>query len=194
MPAAAPSPLDVNKRIMITIVLNGTSSCGKTSIVRSIQKQSNLPVLHASLDTFTDMFDWTSISEAKKKECHTIGVSNFHKSLPILASSRFTLVIDHVFERMDWFRDCFAALRGKPTLFVGIRCPLNIIEMRERERGNRRIGLAKMQFDLVHEGKEYDLEVDTSVMDPDQCAETILEACATKGGEAIGTHRTSTSR
>lgn len=174
---------------MIAIVLNGTSSSGKTSVARSIQKLSKQPVLHTSLDTFIDMFDWASISVQDRKDCHAVGVSNFHRSLQILASSRFPLVIDHVFERMDWFRDCFAALDGTPTLFVGVHCPLNLVEERERERGDRRIGLARMQFDLVHEDKAYDLEVDTSVMSSHQCAEAILEACASEAGEATATHR-----
>lgn len=174
---------------MIAIVLNGTSSSGKTSIARSIQKLSKQPVLHASLDTFTDMFDWASVGEKEGSECHTVGVSNFHKSLPVLASSRFPLIVDHVFERKDWFRDCFSALSGTQTLFVGVHCPLSLLEERERERGNRRIGLAKAQFGLVHEEKEYDLEVDTSVMSPNQCAQAILEACANQAGGAPATHR-----
>tara|TARA_R100000027_G_scaffold23393_1_gene16952 strand:+ start:11779 stop:12378 length:600 start_codon:yes stop_codon:yes gene_type:complete len=177
-----------SKVSMIAIVLNGTSSSGKSSIARSIQKLSAQPVLHASLDTFTDMFDWTSISEEEKCACHSVGVSNFHKSLPVLASSKYSLVIDHVFERMDWFRDCFAALTGIQTLFVGVHCPLHVLEARERKRGDRRIGLAKIQFDRVHEKKVYDLELDTSLMSSDRCAGTILERISTQAGSATGLH------
>jgi len=169
---------------MIAIVLNGTSSSGKTSIARSIQVHSKSPVLRASLDTFTDMFDWSSVREDERNECHKLGVSNFHNCLPVLASSRFLLVVDHVFEREEWFEDCFRSLGNRPVLFVGIHCPLAILEERERKRGDRRIGLAKSQLDLVHKKKDYDLNLDTSEMNPDQCALQILyeieKICANK--------------
>ncbi len=176
---------------MTAIVLNGASSSGKTSIVQSLQKHSRLPILHASLDTFTDMFDWPSVREEERKECHRVGVSNFHKCLPTLASSRFPLVIDHVFERMDWFENCFRSLENRRILFVGVHCPLAILEERERKRGDRRIGLAKAQFDLVHVDKVYGLEFDTSEMDSETCAKVILKEIentdANKASEAIGT-------
>ncbi|WP_369426459.1 chloramphenicol phosphotransferase CPT family protein [Pelagicoccus sp. SDUM812002] len=160
---------------MIAIVLNGTSSSGKTSIVRSLQKHSQSPIVHASLDTFTDMFDWPSVREEERKECHKVGISNFHKCLPILASGRFPLVVDHVFERMEWFEECFQALKDRSVFFVGVRCPLPILEARERMRADRRTGLAKAQFDLVHVKKVYDLELDTSEMSSDDCAKLILK-------------------
>ncbi|MEM1223359.1 MAG: chloramphenicol phosphotransferase [Verrucomicrobiota bacterium] len=160
---------------MTAIILNGTSSSGKTSIARSLQKQSKTPVLHAPLDTFVDMFDWPSIEESDRRECHALGISNFHKCLPNLASNRFDLVVDHVFEKMEWHEACFRALEGQRIFFVGVHCPLAILEERERQRGDRRIGLARGQFDKVHENKNYDLLVETSLMTPDECASKILD-------------------
>ncbi|MDA3832185.1 MAG: AAA family ATPase [Spirochaetales bacterium] len=160
---------------MIAIVLNGTSSSGKTSIVRSLQKLSKAPILHASLDTFTDMFDWSSVHDEDRKDCHRTGVSNFHNCLTILASNRYTVVVDHVFERTEWVEDCFNALGGRDIIFVGVHCLLETVEERERKRGDRRTGLAKAQFEVVHKNKVYDLEVDTSHLSPEQCAETILK-------------------
>jgi len=49
------------------IVLNGPSSAGKTSIARAIQSLAGTPVLHASLDTFTDMFHWPAIPDGNEK-------------------------------------------------------------------------------------------------------------------------------
>ena len=51
--------------------------------------------------------------------------------------------------------------------------PLDVLETRERERGDRLIGLARWQFDRIHRGKRYDLEIDTSNATPAECAETI---------------------
>jgi len=44
------------------------------------------------------------------------------------------------------------------------------------ERGDRMIGLARWQYNLVHKGKRYDLEVDTSSTTPMECAALIKEA------------------
>ncbi|MBK1860113.1 chloramphenicol phosphotransferase CPT family protein [Cerasicoccus arenae] len=159
----------------VAIILNGASSAGKTSIARAIQRVSRTPVLHASLDTFTDMFHWAVVADQEeRRECHRVGVANFHAALPILASSRFPLVVDHVFERHDWFETCILALKEKMTYFIGVRCPLPVLEAREAARGDRKLGMARSQVDRVHKRKSYALEVDTSVHSAEECATAIL--------------------
>ena len=48
-----------------------------------------------------------------------------------------------------------------------------MLEARERQRGDRLIGLARWQFDRVHRDMRYDLEIDTSIATPLECAEVI---------------------
>src|SRR4051812_36736494 len=159
----------------VALVLNGASSAGKTSIARAMQRISLTPILHASLDTFTDMFYWPAIaSEETRRECHALGVANFHAALATLAANRFILVVDHVFEQPGWFESCRDALKERQTYFIGVRCPLPILEEREKARGDRKVGLAKSQFERVHAGRTYALELDTSVMRADDCAGSIL--------------------
>jgi chloramphenicol 3-O phosphotransferase len=159
----------------VAVVLNGASSAGKSNIAKAIQRLSEVPVLHASLDTFTDMFDWAAIrDESVRGECHRVGVANFHATLPLLASSRYHLVVDHVFEQHAWFEACRDSLRAKRTHFVGVRCPLAELERREKARADRRTGLARWQFERVHHEKPYALEVDTSKLSPEECAASIL--------------------
>ena len=163
----------------VAIVLNGASSAGKTSIAKALQRLCTTPVLHASLDTFTDMFHWPAIGdEVVRRECRRIGVANFHASLSILASSRFPIVIDHVFEDHAWFEACRDALKEKQAYFVGVHCPIAVLEQREKARGDRRIGLCRRQFERVHEGKPYSLNVDSSKQSPDECATAILNLVA----------------
>ncbi len=52
--------------------------------------------------------------------------------------------------------------------------PLAVLEGRERQRKDR--GLARWQYDLVHQGKIYDLEVDTSTATAMDCARKIKQA------------------
>lgn len=74
------------------------------------------------------------------------------------------------------------ALRTTPTLFVGVRCPVEAAVERERSRGDRAPGGAVVFDRAVHSPGIYDVEVDTSIEDPDQCAAIILEAAATADG------------
>jgi len=64
---------------------------------------------------------------------------------------------------------------GLPVLFVGVRCSLPELERRERERGNRTIGRAALQFPLVHAHGGYDVEVDSERHTPAECAVRIRE-------------------
>jgi chloramphenicol 3-O phosphotransferase len=56
-----------------------------------------------------------------------------------------------------------------------VHAPLNVLEERERQRGDRLIGLARWQYDRVHEGMTYDLEVDTASVSALECAELIRQ-------------------
>lgn len=159
----------------VAIVLNGTSSAGKTSIARAIQRLSPDPVLHTGIDMFTDMFDWQSIVDAQiRRECHKTAVDNFNSSLADIASCPFMVVVDHVFEQKTWLEACRNSLATRPTYFVAVRCPVDILEARELARGDRKIGLARSQIVRVHTHLTYDFEVDTSVATPEKCAGDIL--------------------
>lgn len=62
--------------------------------------------------------------------------------------------------------------------FVGLHAPLDLIEQRERERGDRMLGLARWQWDRVHKGIDYDFELDVADCTPDAVARLIAEALA----------------
>ena len=53
--------------------------------------------------------------------------------------------------------------------------PLEVLEARERQRGDRLAGLARWQYDRVHRGKKYDLEIDSGSLNPLQCAALIKQ-------------------
>ena len=74
-----------------------------------------------------------------------------------------------------WVESLLRLFDGLHVLFVGVHCPLADLERREKERKERKRGLARMQFDQVHSIALYDVEVDTSVLSPQECAVTILD-------------------
>ena len=156
--------------------MNGTSSSGKTSIAKAIQRLIGVPCMHASLDAFVDMFYWEAIRDSEqRKACHAFGVKTFHGALPLIIAGGHLVVVDHVFERQSWYDECIAAAKEAGILLVGVRCPLEVVEQRERTREDRMKGLARWQFNVVHESKPYHLEVDTSVLSPEACASVIVE-------------------
>jgi chloramphenicol 3-O phosphotransferase len=96
---------------------------------------------------------------------------------------RLDQVIDDVWLVPDRPAGLQDALSAANTIWVGVHCPLAIVEQRERARGDRPVGAARGDrpvgaarghHGLVHTFKKYDMTVDTSVASPRECAEAIL--------------------
>jgi chloramphenicol 3-O phosphotransferase len=76
---------------------------------------------------------------------------------------------------------CARLLAGLPVLFVGVRCPLDVVLARRRATGWDSAGRAhepvprpvQLWQTAVHTPGIYDLEVDTSMLAPAECATVI---------------------
>jgi chloramphenicol 3-O phosphotransferase len=155
------------------VILNGTSSSGKSSIAAQLQKLLPEPYFHFAIDRFRMMGagkDWTPEEFAVVMQRTVLG---FHRSVAGFAAAGNNVIVDYVMGERWRLEDCVATFAGFDTVLVGLRCPLDKLERRERERGNRPIGLAAFQFPIVHEGMRYDIEIDTSGREPRDCAEEI---------------------
>jgi chloramphenicol 3-O phosphotransferase len=74
-------------------------------------------------------------------------------------------------------RDGARCLQGLPVLLVGVRCPLDVILERRAESWGR-AGIQDYEAverwqSEVHAGLRYDLEVDTAVLTPAECADLV---------------------
>lgn len=76
--------------------------------------------------------------------------------------------------------NCAQQLRGLAAWFVGVRCPIEVVMQRRRDTWQQRLpadGSVPQPVHLwqqaVHEPGIYDLEVDTSVLSAQECAEVI---------------------
>ena len=167
------------------IILNGTSSSGKTSIVKSLQATLDQPFLDAGIDRFIWMLPeryldrplWDEILGLANKAGplgHQL-MSGMHHAIAALSQAGNNVVADHVLVEPQWLQECIHLFCDSPALFVGVRCPLEVLVQRERERRDRTLGQARAQFDLVHAHGIYDLGVDTSVSSPEECAEQIKQ-------------------
>jgi len=173
------------------IFLNGTSSSGKGSIAAALLEILPGAYVHIGYDDLfglrrSDAFfgadgfrlrvqDHDS-AEPIAMEINPLAAHYFagmHRAVAAFAAAGNNLIVDWVLWDEAWLRDFVALLRNQDVLFVGVRCPLPEVEKRERERGDRMVGLARSQFAHVHAHARYDLEVDTSVATPTECAEQI---------------------
>ncbi len=172
------------------IILNGVGSAGKGSIAKALQTLTETPFLHVSMDTFCEMlpaayFDHPDgfIFETIEEDGHpsvviktgAIGerlLRGMRHAIAAMAAEGNDMIVDEVLlgpEKTE-YRQLLAPYE---VHWVGVFAPLDVLEQRERQRGDRLIGLARWQFDRVHKDMRYDLEIDTSKATPLECADAI---------------------
>ena len=162
--------MDTNRELGKIILINGASSSGKSTLARQLQQTLPIPFWHFSFDHLRDSnalpmarirsgeIDWSAMRPAV--------FDGFHRCLPVLAEAGNNLIVEHIIENEMWMSDLVKLLTGLDVFFVGVHCPLPELERRERERGNRRVGEARTDYQAVHSFAEYDLEIDS--MQPNQ--------------------------
>jgi chloramphenicol 3-O phosphotransferase len=181
------------------IVLNGTSSSGKSTLTRALQARLDGAWLGIGIDTvvfslpkaYLDPPLWGKVfryvpvepggTAPFRIETGELGhrlIEGLHRTVASLADAGLSVIVDHVLLEEAWLPDLAGRLRDHDVLFVGVRCPLEAVVERERERRDRTIGQAAAQHDVVHRAGGYDLEVDTSVLNPDDAAGVIADAVA----------------
>ncbi|WP_309385948.1 chloramphenicol phosphotransferase CPT family protein [Cerasicoccus frondis] len=158
------------------LFLNGTSSVGKTTMAKEFQRQWGEPTLYASIDSFIFMFPQHVLDndEVRKQVLWPL-IGAFNKSLPNIVECGFPVIIDYVMESRVWLEQCLDSLAGFDVYFVGVECPLEELERREKERGDRQVGFARWQNDRVHQYGAYDLVIDTGALTPEACATKLCE-------------------
>jgi chloramphenicol 3-O phosphotransferase len=179
--------------VATVILLNGVGSAGKSSIAKALQAITAEPFLHVAMDAFLEMMParcWdhpdgitfeTVRQDGKPSvviHCGPVGeriMRGMRRAIAAMAREGNNLIVDDVLIE-DEMADYAALLADVAFRTVGVFAPLDVLETRERDRGDRLIGLARWQFDRVHRGKRYDLEVDTAKATAVECAEAIKRA------------------
>ena len=158
------------------IFLNGTSSSGKSSIARELLDVLDDGVFfHLAVDAFNAMRSRRELGTEELDAALRRTRMGFHRSIAAMAGVGNDIVVDHVLSEPWRLLDCLAVLPPEDVLFVGVHCRLDELARRERARGDRPLGLAAHQYELVHGHGDYDLECDTSTAGPRECAQLIKE-------------------
>lgn len=174
------------------IILNGTSSSGKTTLAKALQQQFDEPYLHAGIDNYIFMLPkqylrqplWGSIFHYTYADDGTIEaietgqmghqlISTMHHAVQAIADSGFNVIMDHVLLERGWLDEMMRLLAEHTVWFIGVKCPLDVLEQREKDRKDRTLGQAKAQYDVVHKHHAYDFEVDTSNVTSDDAVDFI---------------------
>lgn len=166
------------------IFLNGTSSSGKTSLLKALQKQLPDPFLDMGIDRFIWMLPsrylerplWDEIlGKASRSGPQGLTLfSGMHHAIAAAAQRGNNLIADHVFVEKAWADECASLFAEMNAYLIGIHCPLEVLEQREKDRKDRTLGQAREQFAVIHKYVTYDLEPDTSKLTTDECAAKVI--------------------
>lgn len=179
--------IDVDVIGVDVIVLNGASSSGKTSIAVELQRQLPRTFVAFGVDTLVDALPPDSPSGSSGIEFGADGQvlvdgrfrtleHAWHVGLAAMARDGVGVIFDDVFLSGAASQARLrSALDGLRTVWVGVRCDLDVAVAREAARLDRPVGMAASQVSLVHSGVQYDLEVDTTTASAAQCAHSIVE-------------------
>lgn len=175
------------------IILNGVGSVGKSSMARALQQVSSKPFLHLAMDHFLDMLpegmfghaDGLVFEPTRHEGSPSVAIRTgpvvdramrgMRYAVAAMASQGNNLVVDEVMIEEGRDREYRDLLERAEIRFVGLFAPLDVLEARERQRGDREIGLARWQFERVHRNVAYDLEIDTTKTTPLEGARYICE-------------------
>jgi chloramphenicol 3-O phosphotransferase len=148
------------------IFVNGASSAGKTTLCRALQASLDEPFWHHSIDHFRETGVLPSprgdVMEFSWPQLRPAFFEGFRRCLPALAQAGNNLLVEHIVETRDWMAHLVRLLAPIDVFFVGLRCPVTVLEARERARGDRRAGEARQDDATVHSFGVYDLEVDST--------------------------------
>lgn len=155
------------------IILNGTSSAGKSSVAQALQQEflkKEKLFMHFQMDTIWDMLpEGVSAGDLPNK------VSTIFDSAKALTQNGHNVVMDIVCP--------VEPLQGVKTIFndcnvvlVGVYADLDVLQTREKDRGDRDIGLAESQSGDkgINHGIQYDVVVDTSDKTSEQSAQYLM--------------------
>lgn len=178
------------------IILNGAPRSGKSSIAAAIQENFDGLWMNQGVDHFMRMtpsryHPGIGLRPGGERPDLEPVVVQLYAALyaSIAAHSRLGINVvvdvghhDGYSQPLAILPACARRLRGLPVLFVGVRCPLEVIMQRRVATGYNSSAdipppVLRWQ-EAVHKPGIYDLEVDTSVLSASACAEQIRQRLA----------------
>ena len=181
------------------VVLNGSSSAGKSSLARALQRRwagrgepwvifgwdDFVPRLsdrwHGTPDHHGDLAHEGVAYRAIDEQTAVLDVgplgqrmlSAYHRAVAAIATAGVHVLVDEVLMTAGEWSDWQVALDGLDVRWVAVRCDLEVVAAREEARGDRLPGLARGTGLIVHRHAVYDVEVDTTSLSTEDAAEHV---------------------
>ena len=159
------------------ILLNGTSSSGKATLARAFHESLDEMFMHVEMDYIFELMenagyngpvqlgepvppklalgtafihdDWKFV-RIEYGEYGRRAFRSFFSMVAALADGGNNLVVDAFLTEPWMIPSAAASLAPLPAYLVGLQCPLEELERRERERGDRFPGIARASAETVH--------------------------------------------
>lgn len=175
------------------ILLNGTSSAGKSALACAVQELAPRTFLHVAMDTFIGMLpigtetrsEWFPVRVIRDGPEPAAQIGAGASGTRLLAAMRafigaaadagLDLIIDDVCGGGE-IEDYRRRLAGHDLAVVRVCARPDILAERERRRGDRIIGTAREQAGRIHQGVSYDHSIDTSDVSAMEAARALLGA------------------
>lgn len=146
------------------IFIHGPSSSGKSTLGKALQQAIEAPFWRWSIDHLRDAkvlpSDRIRAGEFLWSEMRAPFFDGFHRSVAAFAEAGNDLILEHILDTPGWADELKARLAPFDVLFVGVHCDPAELRRREIARGDRPLGSAEKDFETVHVGRVYDIEVD----------------------------------
>lgn len=188
------------------LVLNGTSSAGKTTLANALQQALpdtyeqvglDLTLRNLPSDLFVVSNDvnhppvegWLiPLRNGVQVALPTPGPAAIHElermyaSFAARADAGANLIVDDVLWHPRAMAMAIAHFADRDGWLVGVYCPTEVAVEREKRRSDRRpSGGAALFAEEVHRHGVYDVTVDTSLFTPAEAAQRIIAAMTTAG-------------
>jgi chloramphenicol 3-O phosphotransferase len=182
------------------VVLNGVSSSGKTTLSSSFRDErarsgdfwlligiddalSKLPSQWVDLGLAGGPGEYAvgglwfeQTSNGRRLRLGELGrqlIDVYHQWVSVAVRAGMNVIVDDVVIDRATYDSWERTLDGLEPIWVAVRCPVEIAESRELARGDRALGLARAQHDVVHGDITYDFEIDTGELSAPQALEAL---------------------
>jgi chloramphenicol 3-O phosphotransferase len=183
------------------IVLNGTSSSGKTTLAAQLQADfaregscwivialdeflGKLPGAWHRIGTHDGAFaEQGVVMEVAggriERRLGDVGeqlLTAYHDSVAGAARAGLNVIVDEVILGDEDLANWQKALAGLDVLWVRVHADPRVLDARERARRDRLAGLARAQTEVVHRHVPYGVHVDTGDLDPASASSVVRAA------------------
>lgn len=155
------------------ILFNGASSSGKSTLIKELIKKLDSPYFYYSSDKLLDAKILPEVDKSNNNNQDSWNIirpkffDGFHRSIRSFADAGNDIIVEHIIESMEWFDQLVELLQHHKVYYIGLFCPIEILEEREIDRGNLESG--------IHSWGSYDLELDTYKQSIDENIDMIIK-------------------